>query len=182
MSPRCPLWPRRPAGRWWPPTTWVWPTQWCVPEGRGGGLVRWKQESRGQSSSCCRETAVDPSLWRREEDTYWPGWSVMDLWRSVDRWGGGRRIGGGYPWLQEGAYDIYTEVAKYIGWINKTILSNGGMNSCGYRLAATSTVQLLAAPSTTTTKTTTIPTTTNTSTATTGKKKVLARERVTIPS
>ena len=50
--------------------------------------------------------------------------------------------------LQEGAYDIYTEVGKYIGWIERIILSNGGMNSCGYTIAATSTVQVLAAATT----------------------------------
>ena len=28
-------------------------------------------------------------------------------------------------------YDIYTEVASFMNWINETILSMGGMQSCG---------------------------------------------------
>ena len=35
-----------------------------------------------------------------------------------------------------GAYDVYTEVAKYLDWIEKTILSNGGMAACGFAFSA----------------------------------------------
>ena len=53
------------------------------------------------------------------------------------------------PYFQEAAYDIYTAVAKYIGWIEKTILSNGGMHSCGYNIAAnSSTISLTVSPTT----------------------------------
>ena len=31
-------------------------------------------------------------------------------------------------------YDIYTEVASFMNWINETILSMGGMQSCGLTL------------------------------------------------
>ena len=31
-------------------------------------------------------------------------------------------------------YDIYTEVASFMNWINETILSMGGMLSCGLTL------------------------------------------------
>ena len=30
--------------------------------------------------------------------------------------------------------DVYTDVAAHVGWINETILSMGGMQSCGYTL------------------------------------------------
>ena len=31
-------------------------------------------------------------------------------------------------------YDIYTEVASFMNWINETILSMGGMQACGLTL------------------------------------------------
>ena len=34
-------------------------------------------------------------------------------------------------------FDVYTEVAAYMGWINETILSMGGMQACGLALEAT---------------------------------------------
>ena len=34
---------------------------------------------------------------------------------------------------------IYTEVAAFMGWINETILSMGGMQACGLTLEATPT-------------------------------------------
>ena len=40
---------------------------------------------------------------------------------------------------QKSAPDNYADVAKYIDWINKTILDNGGMSSCGYTIAAVQT-------------------------------------------
>ena len=39
--------------------------------------------------------------------------------------------------LQENVFDVYTEVAAYMGWINETILSMGGMQACGLTLEAT---------------------------------------------
>ena len=36
--------------------------------------------------------------------------------------------------LQEGVFDVYTDVAAHLKWINDTILSMGGMQSCGYTL------------------------------------------------
>jgi len=38
---------------------------------------------------------------------------------------------------QNGAdfYDMYADVSKHIGWLNSTILTHGGMSSCGYTLA-----------------------------------------------
>ena len=38
--------------------------------------------------------------------------------------------------------DVYAEVAKYVGWINRTILANGGMSSCGYTIAADHTTNM----------------------------------------
>ena len=38
--------------------------------------------------------------------------------------------------MQEGVYDIYTDVAHYMGWVDKTILEHGGMASCGHTLEA----------------------------------------------
>ena len=39
--------------------------------------------------------------------------------------------------MQEGVFDIYTDVAAYVKWINETILSVGGMQACGYTLEKT---------------------------------------------
>ena len=36
--------------------------------------------------------------------------------------------------MQEGVFDVYTDVAAHMKWINDTILSMGGMESCGYTL------------------------------------------------
>ena len=36
--------------------------------------------------------------------------------------------------MQEGAFDVYTDVAAHMKWINETVLSMGGMQSCGYTL------------------------------------------------
>ena len=36
--------------------------------------------------------------------------------------------------LQEDVFDVYTDVAAHVKWINDTILSMGGMQSCGYTL------------------------------------------------
>ena len=36
--------------------------------------------------------------------------------------------------MQEGVFDVYTDVAAHVKWINDTILSMGGMQSCGYTL------------------------------------------------
>ena len=36
--------------------------------------------------------------------------------------------------MQEGVFDVYTDVAAHMKWINNTILSMGGMQSCGYTL------------------------------------------------
>ena len=36
--------------------------------------------------------------------------------------------------MQEGVFDVYTDVAAHMTWINDTILSMGGMQSCGYTL------------------------------------------------
>ena len=53
-------------------------------------------------------------------------------------------------------------MAKYIDWINKTILDNGGMSSCGYTIAAvqtaetTDTIEAAASITTTTSPTTAI--------------------------
>ena len=41
--------------------------------------------------------------------------------------------------LKENVFDIYTEVAAFMGWINETILSMGGMQACGFTLEATHT-------------------------------------------
>ena len=46
-----------------------------------------------------------------------------------------------------------------MGWIEQTILANGGMNSCGYILAATSTATPLLSDPTTATPTPASPTT-----------------------
>ena len=43
--------------------------------------------------------------------------------------------------VQKSAPDNYADVAKYIDWINKTILDNGGMSSCGYTIAAVQTAE-----------------------------------------
>ena len=54
---------------------------------------------------------------------------------SVDRWTKRlkhvRRFG-----FQVGVYDVYTEVSQYMDWIEKTILSNGGMSACGFTFSA----------------------------------------------
>ena len=53
-------------------------------------------------------------------------------------------------------------MAKYIDWINKTILDNGGMSSCGYTIAAvqtadtTDTIEASASITATTSPTTNI--------------------------
>ena len=41
--------------------------------------------------------------------------------------------------LKKNVFDIYTEVAAFMGWINETILSVGGMQACGFTLEATPT-------------------------------------------
>ena len=38
-------------------------------------------------------------------------------------------------------FDVYTEVAAYMGWINETIMSIGGMQACDLTLEATPTVE-----------------------------------------
>ena len=38
-------------------------------------------------------------------------------------------------------FDVYTEVAAYMGWINETIMSIGGMQACDLTLEATHTVE-----------------------------------------
>ena len=80
-------------------------------------------------------------------------------WRSPDsRWGSGRSCQSRWIWhlcqgdlilfiilvqhvsaLTENVFDIYTEVAALMGWINETILSMGGMQACGLTLEATPT-------------------------------------------
>ena len=63
---------------------------------------------------------------------------------------------------QKTAPDNYADVAKYIDWINKTILDNGGMSSCGYTIAAvqtadtTDTIEASASITATTSPTTNI--------------------------
>ena len=39
--------------------------------------------------------------------------------------------------FKENVYDLYTEVAAFMGWINETILNMGGMQACGLTLEAT---------------------------------------------
>ena len=34
--------------------------------------------------------------------------------------------------FKAGVYDVYTEVSQYMDWIEKTILSSGGMAGCGF--------------------------------------------------
>ena len=41
--------------------------------------------------------------------------------------------------LKENVLDVYTEVAAFMGWINQTILSMGGMQACGITLEASHT-------------------------------------------
>ena len=41
--------------------------------------------------------------------------------------------------LKENVLDVYTEVAAFMGWINQTILSMGGMQACGFILEASHT-------------------------------------------
>ena len=41
--------------------------------------------------------------------------------------------------FKENVFDVYTEVAAFMGWINQTILSMGGMQACGLTLEATPT-------------------------------------------
>ena len=36
-------------------------------------------------------------------------------------------------------FDVYTDVASYLHWINETILSMGGMQACGLTLEKTHT-------------------------------------------
>ena len=36
-------------------------------------------------------------------------------------------------------FDVYTDVASYMHWINETILSMGGMQACGLTLEKTPT-------------------------------------------
>ena len=36
----------------------------------------------------------------------------------------------------QGLPDVYTRVSSFLGWINTTILSNGGMSSCNFSLTA----------------------------------------------
>ena len=33
-------------------------------------------------------------------------------------------------------YDVYTEVSEHMGWLQETILENGGLASCGFTMAA----------------------------------------------
>ena len=39
--------------------------------------------------------------------------------------------------LKENVFDVYTEVAAFMGWINQTVLSMGGMQACGLTLETT---------------------------------------------
>ena len=39
---------------------------------------------------------------------------------------------------QENVYDLYTEVASYMTWINNTIMKMGGMQACGLVFEETS--------------------------------------------
>ena len=39
---------------------------------------------------------------------------------------------------QESVYDLYTEVASYMTWINSTIMKMGGMQACGLTFEETS--------------------------------------------
>ena len=39
---------------------------------------------------------------------------------------------------QESVYDLYTEVASYMTWINSTIMKMGGMQACGLVFEETS--------------------------------------------
>ena len=39
---------------------------------------------------------------------------------------------------QENVYDVYTEVASYMTWINSTIMKMGGMQACGLVFEETS--------------------------------------------
>ena len=34
-------------------------------------------------------------------------------------------------------FDVYTEVAAYMGWINETIMKMGGMQACDIKLDVT---------------------------------------------
>ena len=36
--------------------------------------------------------------------------------------------------LQDDRHDIYTRVSAFVGWIEKIILKNGGLEACGYVL------------------------------------------------
>jgi secreted trypsin-like serine protease len=38
--------------------------------------------------------------------------------------------------LQGDEYDVYTEVGQFMAWLEKTILKNGGLASCGLTLQA----------------------------------------------
>ena len=41
--------------------------------------------------------------------------------------------------LKENVFDVYTEVAAFMGWITETVLRMGGMQACGLTLEATPT-------------------------------------------
>ena len=38
--------------------------------------------------------------------------------------------------LEQAKYEVFTAVSHFVGWMNKTILKNGGMAACPYMLTA----------------------------------------------
>ena len=73
-----------------------------------------------------------------------PGWGRQ--WWKQHLWTGQwhkRRQEVTQYYAQKGSIqDVYAEVANYVGWINRTILANGGMSSCGYTIAADRTTNM----------------------------------------
>ena len=73
-----------------------------------------------------------------------PGWDCQ--WGEQHLWTGQlhrrRQEVTQYNAQKGSLQDVYAEVANYVGWINRTILANGGMSSCGHTIAADRTTNM----------------------------------------